>query len=428
MKSVEKIAWIGLGQMGLPMARNLVKSGCQVTGYDVLPARVELAAAIGVAPASSIGEAVAGAHVVFTMLYDGKVLKSALTGPDGILERIRPGSLLVDMSTIAPQTSAEIAAMIEAKGCRYLRAPVSGSAIIAEAGTLSVFVSGDRQEFENIKPVFKGMSASQDYVGGGEAARVIKLVINMLVASSTATLGEAIRFGEAWSIPRDVLVDAVNSSIVGCRHYQSRAAGLKSRKYTNSGPLGTLLKDVDMVMSDASAKGYKLPIHRFVLSNIAQLVAEGRGNLEASVLAELPRDLPGDSGEITNDVRDVGDIMAADDARYAALLSGDPGRVDPLLSPDLAYTHTKGVCQNKTDYLASFASGQFVYQKFARQSANVSVSCNLAVMQGTVRIDVLVSGEARSMHNRYLAVWERGTDRRWRLKTWMGVPVGEGRL
>jgi ketosteroid isomerase-like protein len=229
-------------------------------------------------------------------------------------------------------------------------------------------------------------------------------------------------------MPRDVLIDALNSSIVGCRHYQSRAAGLKSRKYTNAGPLVTLVKDVGMVLADARTKGYQLPIHSYASHNMAQLVKEGLGDLEASVLADFPLDGRSSGGAVAKDAQDVRDILAADDARYAAMLSGELGQIGSLFSPDFSYTHTKGVCQNKADYLASLASGQFVYKAFDRESADVTVRGDLAVMQGIVRINVVVSGDLRSLHNRYIAVWERGDDGKWRMRAWMGVPVGEGAL
>ena len=423
-----RVASIGLGSMGLPIAANIAKGGYEVAGYDISPERRQLAEQQGVRAEATIAGAVKGADVIITMLYSGEIIETVLSGEDGILAHIKPGALIVDTSTISPEDSARFAKMIEDKGCRYLRAPVSGTVYLAEAGTLSVFASGNKEDYDMVQPIMEHMSMSRDYVGEGEAARVIKLVINMLVMSATNTLGEAIRFGEQWGMSREVLVDAVNNSIVGSRHYQSRAAGLKSKQYTNAGPVEMGYKDLKMVLANAEANGYDLPIHSFVGRNMQELVDNGRGQQEVSALAEYPLDdaspnvIPSFGGDEC-----AAEIIAADDERYAVMMEGQREKIEAFYSPDLTYTHTNGYTQSKDEFLASQTSGEISYNSIDRESIEVSCYGNVALAQGTVKIDVDVAGETRKLHNRYLAVWERPHGK-WRMRAWASTALESAAL
>ena len=423
-----RVASIGLGSMGLPIAAHIAKGGYEVAGYDISPERRQLAAEQGVKAVSTIADAVRDADIIITMLYNGEVIESALTGEDGILANIKPGALVVDTSTISPEDSERFAKMIEDKGCSYLRAPVSGTVYLAEAGTLSVFASGNKEDYGRALPVLEHMSMSRDYVGEGEAARVIKLVINMLVMSATNTLGEAIRFGEQWGMSREVLVDAVNNSIVGSRHYQSRAAGLKSREYTNAGPVVMGYKDLKMVLANAEANGYELPIHSFVGRNMQELVDDGRGDQEVSALAEYPLAdkspsvIPSFGGDEC-----AAEVIAADDERYAVMMEGERAKIETFYSPELTYTHTNGYTQSKDEFLASQTSGEISYNSIDRESIDVSCYGNVAIAQGTVKIDVDVAGENRKLHNRYLAVWERPHGK-WRMRAWASTALESAAL
>ena len=415
-----KVAWLGLGQMGLPLSGHLAKAGYTVYGYDLASERVALAEQAGVVAAGSVKEAIAQADIVFTSLFDGVVLKEVMSAPDGIIANAKSGALLVDTGTISPQVSQDVAGLIEAADLRHLRAPISGSQTLAEAGTVSFFVSGNKADFDELQPLLATMSVSQDYVGEGEAARVIKLVINMLVGSATSSLGETFQFAKAWGISRDVVMDAVNSSIVGSRHYASRAPGLKSGNYGTGGPLATLIKDLSLVMQDAIDQGYEIPIHRYMFDNMLRLKAHGKDNLEATVLAEHE---PDGVEIIRNPSGGHQALLDADDARYAAMLAGDGEALMPLLSESLAYTHTLGMCQSKDEFMASFNSGQFDYQSFEREVFTVKADGKVGFIEGTIKILVLLSGEERHIHNRFLATWEWHEQLGWQMHSWMGIPV-----
>ncbi len=284
--SAPAIGWVGIGAMGWPMSRRLAAAGLAVTVCDRDPARQALARAHGVALAPSAAEAARNADIVFSMVYDDAALNAVVEGPDGLLGVMQPGRLLVDMSTVSPAASAQVARRLARAGIAYLRAPVSGSVALAEAGTLTVFVSGEKRDFDRLVPLGRHLADNLHYVGPDESARVVKLAINLMVATSTALMGEALAFGEAQGLARETLVDALNASIVGSRHYQARAAALKTRRYGSSGPIDLVRKDLGLVLDLARDCGVELPLTAHVDADLSRLQASGHGATEITALVE----------------------------------------------------------------------------------------------------------------------------------------------
>lgn len=280
------VGWIGVGAMGLPICQNLMKGGLRVIAHDVQAERLALARAAGAGTADTLDDMLSRVGTVCSMVFDDKALLAVVRAA---APGLREGMFFVDLSTVSPGASAIAAKLLEAVGARYVRAPVSGSVSLAEAGTLTVLGSGLRQDFEACLPVFEKMSTSQRYVGPGEAARVIKLLINMMVVNSTALIGEAIALGEKSGVDRSTIIDAINASIVGSRHYQSRADSMKTRAYTSAGPIRMAAKDLDLALAIASEQSLGLPMTAFVRQYVSEVAHEGRDGLEVSILAEFPR-------------------------------------------------------------------------------------------------------------------------------------------
>lgn len=281
-----RVGWIGLGAMGLPMCLHLARAGVFVKAVDRLPDRVEAAAGHGVAPAASITDVVRNADVVFSMVFDDDALRDVVEGPTGVAAAMTPGTVFVDMSTVSPTVSAQVAQVLEDRGLRYVRAPVSGSVPLAQAAQLTILVSGERADFELLLPLLSLLSQSQHYVGSRESARVVKLAINLMVAASTALIGEALALGERQGVGREVMVDALNASTVGSRHYAARAQSLKTRAYNGNGPLHLVAKDLDLALGIARAGGLNLAITELVRVQLAQLIQSGHRDTEVAVLAE----------------------------------------------------------------------------------------------------------------------------------------------
>lgn len=275
--------------MGLPICRNLLKGGCEVVVYDRLPERVEHAVAAGATGADSVQQVAQRCDLTFSMVYDDQAFQAIVTGMDGVLAGICPGSLYVDMSTVSPRVSAEMAVLLARQGVRYLRAPVSGSVGLAEAGEISVLVSGEAEDMEACRPILQMISREQIYQGPGEAARVVKLVVNALLVGSTLLIGEALALGESAGLPRETLVDAINASIVGSRHYAARAEALKHRRYGSAGPLDLVAKDMQLALGLDADANQELPLLRYAMSRVDTLIGQGKGNVEVTVLADLTK-------------------------------------------------------------------------------------------------------------------------------------------
>lgn len=280
------VGWIGVGAMGLPICRNLLKGGCTVVVYDRMPDRVEQAVLAGATRADSIQEVAQRCDVLFSMVYDDLAFERVVTGVDGVLAGIRPGGLYVDMSTVSSQISKEMAALLARHGVRYLRAPVSGSVALATSGDISVLVSGERDDMAACLPVLQLFSRTLAYQGAGEAARIVKLIVNALVVGSTALIGEALDLGADAGLARESLVDAINESIVGSRHYASRAESLKHRRYGDAGPVRMAAKDLDLALSLDADEGLDLPLLRYARSRVDAAIERGLGDVEVTVLAE----------------------------------------------------------------------------------------------------------------------------------------------
>ena len=280
------VGWIGVGAMGLPICARLVRGGCDVQAYDRAPDRMALAASVGARRSASIKELAQRCDVVFSMVYDDHAFDAVVTGTDGLLAGIRPGSLYVDLSTVSPQISKEMAEFLVRHGVRARRAHVAGSVGLADAVELAVMVSGEQSDMDVCLPIFKLFSRTQAYQGRGEAARIVKLVVNAMVVGSTVLIGEALDLGEAAGLTREALVDAINGSIVGSRHFAARAEGLKQRRYAGAGPIRMVGKDLDLALGLQGIDGLGIPVLRYAKRRIGWALEQGWSDLEVTALAE----------------------------------------------------------------------------------------------------------------------------------------------
>ena len=208
-----RIAFIGLGNMGGPMAANLVKAGHAVSGFDLIPAAIERARSAGVSIARSAADAAISAEVVITMLPAGRHVLAAYGGPDGLLAAVKPGSLFLDCSTIAVDDAREVHRNVGAAGHRCLDAPVSGGVLGAESGTLTFMVGGDNRDFAEAQPIFEAMGKRIVHCGGPGAGQAAKVCNNMILGVSMIAVSEAFVLGESLGLSNQALFDvAANAS------------------------------------------------------------------------------------------------------------------------------------------------------------------------------------------------------------------------
>jgi 3-hydroxyisobutyrate dehydrogenase len=207
-----RIGFIGVGTMGLPMARNLLTKGFAVTAYDKSAEAVKAAAEAGMTPVASAAEAVATADIVITMLPSSPHVESVYAGDGGVLAAARRGTLCVDMSTIDPAVSRRVAAAARERGVRFVDAPVSGGVPRAIEGTLAIMVGGDPEDVEEAHPALSAMGASVIHVGPVGSGEVAKLCNNLIAGVAAVALSEAFRIAEGFGVDPRVITEVISKS------------------------------------------------------------------------------------------------------------------------------------------------------------------------------------------------------------------------
>lgn len=207
-----KLAFIGLGQMGMPMATNLAQAGYAVAGYDVSPeARTAFAAATGGVAVETIAEAATGAEVAITMLPTSAIVRSVLVD-GGLLEALPDGTLLIDMSSSEPLVTRELAEAARASGVRLIDAPVSGGVVGAQGGTLTIMVGAGDGELAEATPLFDVLGGKVVHAGGVAAGHALKALNNLLSGTSLLVTSEAVKIGERFGLDPQVMIEAINTS------------------------------------------------------------------------------------------------------------------------------------------------------------------------------------------------------------------------
>src|SRR5436190_4817795 len=206
------IAFIGVGNMGRPMLANLLKKGFSAIAYDIVPAALDAAVALGVVRAASPAEAAASGDIVITILPSSGNVETAYLGAGGIIEGIARGKLCVDMSTIDPGTSQRVAARLAEKSIRFIDAPVSGGVGGATAGTLAIMVGGAAADFAEAKPALDAMGANIIHVGAVGTGEVAKLCNNLIAGAAFVAVSEAFRIAEGYGVDPKVLTRVIANS------------------------------------------------------------------------------------------------------------------------------------------------------------------------------------------------------------------------
>lgn len=258
-----KIAWLGLGKIGLPMAARLVARGFEVKGFDIDSARRMAAQQRGI----SVSEDVGGADLLFTSMPTEEALIR-------LVGKLRGGqALLVETSTVGPEASKKVA---EIAG-PYLRAPISGSTALAEAGTLTVFASGPRAAFDRAMPALAAFSRAQIWLGEAEEARYAKLAVNLMVAVTAGMMGEALALATKGGIAWEAILDVIGESVVGSPLVKYKLDPLKRRDFTPAATNSLVKKDLDLVVAAAKAAGVPVPLAEHMHALYRDVLAAGRG-------------------------------------------------------------------------------------------------------------------------------------------------------
>lgn len=294
------IAFIGLGHMGGPMAKNLAAAGAQVRGFDVVPEAVADAVAGGVVAAGTVAEAVAGASVVFTSLPNGGLMLGVYRGPDGILENAAPGTLLVDTSTVDVDDARVAAAEATAVGLLALDAPVSGGVVGAAAGTLAFMVGGPQEAFDAAAPVLGVLGARAVRCGDSGAGQAVKLCNNMLLAIHQIGVGEAFALAKTLGVEDQAFFDVASVATGTCWALNTNCpvpgpvpSSPANRDYEPGFAVGLMNKDLGLALAAVEKHGVHAELGRHARDVYAEL---GQGPEAAKDFSVVYRDIAGKSG------------------------------------------------------------------------------------------------------------------------------------
>jgi len=270
------IGFIGLGIMGKPMAKNLLKAGYSLVVYDVMAAPVTELVAAGATAGTSPKDVAAQCDLIITMLPNSPHVKTAVTGPNGVIEGAKPGSIVVDMSSIAPAASRELADELAKKGIEMLDAPVSGGEPKAIDGSLSVMVGGKEAIFAKVKDVLLKMAASAVLCGDIGAGNVTKLANQIIVALNIAAMSEAFVLATKAGVDPERVFDAIKGGLAGSTVLNAKAPMVLNGNYKAGFRIELHIKDLQNALDTAHESGVPIPLTSQVMEIMQALKVDGK--------------------------------------------------------------------------------------------------------------------------------------------------------
>jgi 3-hydroxyisobutyrate dehydrogenase len=287
------VAFIGMGTMGAPMAINILKAGHRVTVHNRTREKENPVAAEGADRAETPAQAAEGADVVITCLSDTPDVESVILGEKGVVEGVQSGAIVVDMSTISPTATREMAEVLGEKGVFMIDAPVSGGSEGAQNGTLSIMIGGDEEAVAKVRPVFEAMGTTITHIGPVGAGQLTKAINQIVVAGTYWSVAEGLALGLKAGLDMDKVVQAVGGGAAGSWALTNRSANMIDNTY----PLGFRVrlhrKDLTIALNVARELGVTLPVTALVEQAETGLVTRGFGDEDISVIARSVREQSG---------------------------------------------------------------------------------------------------------------------------------------
>ena len=288
-----EIGFIGLGIMGRPMVRNLMKAGYSLTVYDVVGSAMEEMVTEGAKPASSSAEVAASAPTVITMVPDSADSEAAILGENGVLEGTSEGSVVIDMSSIAPASSHKIAAACEDQGVAFLDAPVSGGEPGAVSGTLAIMVGGKQDVFDAHVGLLEAMGSSIVLCGDYGAGNTTKLANQIIVAANIEAVGEALTLAKKAGLDPAVVFEAIKGGLAGSNVLNAKGPMMIDGNFDAGFRIVLHHKDLNNARLTGKDLGVGLPVTSLVQQMIVSLINDGKGNADHSAIANFIEDMAG---------------------------------------------------------------------------------------------------------------------------------------
>ena len=287
----ERVGFIGLGIMGMPMARNLMEAGYELTVHNRSPEKAEELGKEGAAVAATPREVAENSDVVITMLPDSPQVREVVAGEVGVLEGISEGALLIDMSTISPVVTEELAEALMEKGASMLDAPVSGGDVGAIEGTLSIMVGGHEADFQRAKPLFEAMGKTITHVGPAGAGQVTKAANQVVVALTIEAVSEALVLGSAGGVSPEKILEVLSGGLASNKVMEVKREKFLSHTFEPGFRSELHHKDLGIALAAGREYGVVLPVTAIVDQLLLSMRRKGWGGEDHSALLRIIEDL-----------------------------------------------------------------------------------------------------------------------------------------
>ena len=271
----ERIGFIGMGLMGVPMGKNLADAGYPLTVWNRTPGRAKILLDAGAAEGTSPSDVASRSDIIITMVSDSEDVAAVVAGPNGIIEGVESRAMLIDMSTISPKTSIALAEQLKAKGVQLLDAPVTGGVAGAQAGTLSIRVGGEKSAFDRALPVFEKMGANITHVGPSGAGHTTKLANQILAAGCMAGISEALVFAKKAGLDLDTWFKAVENGASASWHLSNMAPKIIDGDFSAGYMVKHHQKDLRLIQETAGENAVAVPMTALVAQLYRAVQAEG---------------------------------------------------------------------------------------------------------------------------------------------------------
>ncbi len=288
-----RVGVVGLGLMGKPMARNLLRAGFALTVYNRSRPAVDELAAEGAAAADSPRDIAARSDVVITMLPDGPDVAAVMRGDDGIFAGVAAGAVVIDTSTIAPAMTRALASEARERGVGFVDAPVSGGTEGAAAGTLSIMAGGARADVERVEPVLRALGTTVTYCGPSGSGQTVKACNQLVVALHIEAVAEALVLAEKAGVEAEAVLRVLGGGLAASRVMELRGAAMAAHDFAPRGKAAFHRKDLGIVLDLARSVDAVLPLTALVDQLFTALVANDRGGWDHTALLSVLEDLGG---------------------------------------------------------------------------------------------------------------------------------------
>jgi 3-hydroxyisobutyrate dehydrogenase len=282
----ENIGFIGLGIMGMPMARNLIKAGFRLTVYNRTGTKADKLSAEGARKANSVAELAKASSVIITMVTDSPDVEGLILGSEGIINSITSGSIVIDMSTISPEVTRRISHRLHEKGVHMLDAPVSGGEQGAISGSLSIMVGGEAGAVNRCRPIFEALGLSINHVGPSGMGQTVKLMNQILVVGNLNAVVEALVFARSQGVDPEKAIEAVKGGAAGSWQLANLGPKILARDFRPGFMVDLVQKDLRLVMEASGTRNLPLPVTSLIHQMYFSLQATGEGKSGTQALVK----------------------------------------------------------------------------------------------------------------------------------------------